>query len=100
MTSPERIGTTERPATGVVSLAFIGLPLAIAADFSRLDTVGLVHALMDAAACIVMIVALVRVNKQVGGLTTCFYMSCAGLALLSVQGASQTPLTWPVTPVG
>jgi drug/metabolite transporter (DMT)-like permease len=82
------------------AMAFAGLGLALTIDFGRIDTVGLIHACLATAFCTVMILALVRVNKEIGGLVTCFYMSLGGFVIFAAATPFTSPFAWPLSAFG
>ena len=65
-------------------LAFIGLALALAVPIDNVSKSGLLFAGISAAACTVMVIAMVKVNAQVGGVTTNFHMAFWSLMIFSV----------------
>jgi drug/metabolite transporter (DMT)-like permease len=56
-------------------LAFVGLALALAVSFASVDKYGLAFAVISALTCTIMVLAMVRLNEHVGGVTTNFHMA-------------------------
>ena len=71
-------------------VAFVGLGLALAVSFDTVSKPGLALASFAALACTAMVVAMVRVNAQVGGVTTNFHLAFWSMWLFAAAlGATQ-----------
>jgi drug/metabolite transporter (DMT)-like permease len=77
-------------------LAFIGLALVLAVDFSRLSAVGLLLSASSALFSAVLVISMVRLSKDVGGLTTTFQLSIwsmiVALGGMAAAGEARLPV--------
>lgn len=82
------------------ALAFVGLALALAISFDNVSKPGLFLAGVSAVACTVMVVAMVKVNERVGGITTNFHMAFWSLLIFSVALLATQDVQLPRTALG
>lgn len=81
-------------------LAFLGLTLALAVDFSVLDWAGLAFATASAIMCTIMVICKVRANQTVDGVSVCFHVSLAGFVMFAIIALTTNSIVWPQTALG
>ncbi|MCB1380374.1 MAG: DMT family transporter [Alphaproteobacteria bacterium] len=81
-------------------MAFIGLALVLAVDLAVLDWTGLVFAGLAGLLATVMVITMVRANRDLSGVAVCFHVSLTGLGMFVAITLATGSMAWPQTTIG
>jgi drug/metabolite transporter (DMT)-like permease len=96
------VGNSKLSSTRMIwsLVAFAGLGLALSVDMSTISKLGLIYAASSAIFATIMIITMVGVSKEVGGITTSLHLSLWALILFSAVLGVTGNVHFPTTSLG
>jgi drug/metabolite transporter (DMT)-like permease len=80
--------------------AFVGLGLALSVNFSTLNKTGLALAGASALFATLMVISIVKVSRELGGMTTSFYLAVGAFVMFGVWTLARGNAQLPVNTTG